>query len=285
MFRRIRLFFQAMKAVKAARAGGDIDAEVDALLHKAGFDGASGGGGMAVSGAAADLLYEPPFAQLYPDTPVLNQAHVALIRRMRLGWNGAEVGAPQCHPEQSFAGGKAPDLVRAALGDLPDEEVAEFMVSLVPALQQFMAQATLAPGTYPLSNMTADLLAESQRGLENADTLFAIGSDMRFAVEAEDILLAKHAQWQWPDEGDMFGALERGDIAGPTVDPKRPYGEMSYIDLDIHRILDWPVEQRNEKGFVAITDAQAEAATRLHFRQLGTMQAFLEHAEISVDPA
>jgi len=280
MFRRLKLFVQSVKAVRAARAGGDIDAEVDKLLRQAGFEGSSGPGS-DLDNAAQDLLLDPPFEALYPDAPHLTAAHVALIRRMRLSWNGVESGAPQCEPSQSFTGGMAQALIRAELGDVDDEAVAEFMVSLAPAMGVFMQHARLAPGTYTLGNMTPELLAQAKAGLEGADALFAIAPGMRFTVEADDLTLAAQAQWQWPDEEDMYAAFDAGDIAGPTVDGKRPYGDMSYIDLDIHRILGWPVEARTEDGNIAISDAQQAMATRLHFRQLGTLQAFVQHADIA----
>lgn len=281
MFRRIKTFFQAMKAVKAARAGGDVDAEIGKLLNAAGFDDETGE--IPFESSVTELLLDPPFESLYPDESNLTKAHVALIRRMRMSWNGAESGAPQCEPLQSFAGGTAPELVRAELGDLSDQELAEFMISLVPAMYLFLDKATLKPGTYTLGNMDADLLAQSKQGLDNAEALFQISPEMSVTLDEEDILLVKETRWEWPDEGDMLGALENADIAGPTIDPKRPYGDMSYIDLDIHRALSWPVESRNEDGYIQISDAQSEDATRLHFKQLGAVQAFLEHAELDLD--
>lgn len=285
MFRRLKLFGQALKTVSAARKGGDINAEVDKLLAKAGFDEGSGipGEVSTLSESAQDLLLEPDFDALYPDKPKLTKPHLTLIRQMRLSWNGVESGAPQCEPIQSFTGGTAPDLIRAELGDIDDEAVAEFMITLPAALRVFMEKATLAPGTYTLGNMTPELLERAKMGLEGADRLFSISPDMTFTVEQDDITLAAHAQWQWPDEGDMYEAFDHDDIAGPTVDGKRPYGDMSAFDLDVHRILGWPIERRNKDGYIEVTDAQVDMATRLHFRQLGTLQAFVEHAKIAAE--
>ncbi|MEM6588469.1 MAG: hypothetical protein AAF641_08490 [Pseudomonadota bacterium] len=281
MFRRLKLFFQAVQTVRSVRKGGDPDAAIDQLLQNAGLGGDGGDVEASYNNMAADTLIDPPFDQLYPDTPTLTADHVSLIRRMRLSWNGTESGAPQCHPTSGFTGGTAPDLVRNLLGEADDEAIATFMISLMPALGAFTSSAKLEPGRYTLKNMGAALLNESRRGLEDAETLFAISDDMQVDIGADDIALARAATWEWPYEDDMLDALEMSDIAGPTVDPKRPYGEMSYYALDVHRVLNWPIEARNEDGFIDLTVAQEEEATRLHFRQLGVMQALLENGDVS----
>lgn len=271
MFTKLRLFLQAFKAVRS----GDPD-QIDAFT-----DAAIKGTGPQLSDAAQDVLFSPSSDLLYPAEQQLTDDHIAMIRQMRLDWNGTESGAPQCVPKHSFTGGKAPDLIRNLLGnDASDADVADFMISLVPALRVFMNTAQLAAGTYKLSNMDAATLKDSQRGLEGADALFAIGPDMTMDVADDDIALLRNAQWEWAAEDDMFVALQKDNIAGPTVDPKRPYGEMTYFDLDMHRILGWPVETRTESGHIGISEEQAAEATRLHFRQLGAMQAFLEHGQI-----
>ncbi|MEL7255000.1 MAG: hypothetical protein AAGL23_12550 [Pseudomonadota bacterium] len=282
MFRRLKLFFQAVQTVRAVRKGGDPDAAIDQLMQKAGLGGDDGDAEASWDNAAADTLLDPPFDRLYPDQHSLTAHHLTMIRQMRLSWNGTESGAPQCHPHNSFTGGRAPDLVREFLGDADDAGVADFMISLLPALSVFTDQATLTPGHYTLTNMDAASLGESKQGLRDADTLFAISDDMQIEIDADDIALARAATWEWPYEDDMLDALERGDIAGPTVDPKRPYGDMSYYALDVHRVLDWPVEARNEDGFIQLTEAQEAEATRLHFRQLGVMQALLEHGAVTL---
>ncbi|MCK0120838.1 hypothetical protein MWU61_09820 [Loktanella sp. F6476L] len=272
MFTKLRFFLQAFKAVRS----GDSD-QIDAVTRAA-----MAGPKSSPCDAAQDTLFSPSSDLLYPLASQLTDDHIVMIRRMRLDWNGMESGAPQCVPSQSFTGGKAPDLIRTLIGDADDIAIAHFMVALRPALSIFMDKAELQPGTYPLSNMDADGLARTKRGLDNADTLFAITPDMTMTVTDADIALAKAAQWEWPDEDDMFSAFEAGDIAGPTVDPKRPYGDMTYIALDMHRVLGWPIEARTENGHIGISDEQEAEATRLHFRQLGTMQAFLEHATVTV---
>lgn len=202
---------------------------------------------------------------------------------MRLSWNGEESGAPQCAPLDSFTGGKAPEVIRAELGQASDEEVAQFILSLFPALKQFISKATLEPGQYTLNNMPPALLEQTKYGLQNADELFNITEDMVVTVTKEDIELAKGAYWKWPYPEEMEDAMLAGVIPGPKVDSKRPYGDMSYYALDIHRILSWSVISSNENGRVELSKDQENEATKLHFRQLGVMQAFLEHAKIEIE--
>lgn len=278
MFHRLKLFVQAIKTAHAVRKGGDFDVEVEKLMRRTGLKEARHLTNFSLDATAEDLLLNPPVEKLLPRDPQLTPDHVKLIRQMRLSWNGVENGAPQCEPTRSFTDGKAPKLVRNMLGDVSDEEVVEFMISLLPAIGVFMREATLVPGTYTLRNMDTNQLASTIQGIEATYSPFQINDDFTIILTEEDIRLCKSATWEMADEDEMYSALEHGDIAGPTVNPKRPYGEMSNIILDIHQILEWPVEHRGANGQREISEAQSTLARELHFRQLGTMQAFLECA-------
>lgn len=283
MFKTVKYYWQVFKQVRQLQRGETSEAAMSrAILREAAI---SQGGDpldfpepkVALSDEAQDDLIEPDFDRLYPETFTLTDTHVALIRQMRLSWNGAEAGAPQQDHERPFTGGDTINLLRGAIGSQATEaDIVAFLIDRRSALQNFCADAALAPGTYKIRNIS---YADVERALgwleEWADTV-GVDGDMQITLSANDIALSKAVQWTWPDEGDMYGAFETGEVAGPTVDPKRPYGDMSYIDLDIHRVLEWPVEAKNDNGYIALTDAQTNEATRLHFRQLCALQALLE---------
>ncbi len=287
MFKTLNYFWQVFRIVRQARKGEvSQGAAARGVLREAAA--ASGGDpddfpepSVDLSEEAMEQLTEPDFDLLYPDDFELTPQHVELIRNMRLSWNGTESGAPQQDPLRPFKGGPTLGLLDSDLGVTDDEQTkVSFLIDRRAALASFCQQAQLEPGSYQLSNITFEDVADALGWLDDWADRVGVDRDMRITLTAEDILLAKAVQWEWPDEGEMYDAFVHGEIAGPTVDPKRPYGDMSYIDLDIHRVLEWPTEIRNEDGFVALTDAQTEAATRLHFRQLCALQALLEHGRL-----
>ncbi len=291
MFERLKLFLEAMRQTRALRQGRISEAEMaDAMTRKvvelAGEDPDRWMPKIDLSQSALEALYDPSTDALYPESFTLGPDDVRLIRRMRLGWNGTETGAVQQDPKRPFAGAGTLDLLAEALGPEAGEEAnVAFLHQRPAALRAFCHSAALDPGRYRIGNL--DYVAvEAELGWTR-DWPDGIGltPEMEIEVTADDIALVRNAQWQWPDEDDMHRAFEAGEVAGPTVDPKRPYGDMSFFDLDVHRILGWPVEARTEEGYVEVTDAQSDEVARLHFRQLCVMQAFLEQARHPVEAA
>ena len=196
---------------------------------------------VALSDGAMEKLLEPEFAAIYPDDFKLTSQHIALIRKMRLSWNTVETGAPCQDVRRPFAGTQTLSLLDDVLTNGRDEESkVNFLILRRAALSAFCEQATLAPGRYSIHNIAHSDVEAALDWLDDWQEKIGVNTDMQIDLTADDIALAKNASWEWPAEEEMEEAFEHGEVAGPTVDPKRPYGEMSYIDLDMHRILEWP---------------------------------------------
>lgn len=249
----------------------------------------SGGGAVAeISDDAVDYMMDPPDAAIYeqkdgystyratPMTPAVRE----LVRRVVLVQDAAEAAAPRFHPLTPFGSEDGwGDYVRA-FGTSDDLATAKAAVGLIPQLYDFQQRAQLAPGTYALRNISAESIRQRFAYLEVDDAYLGLTPSGEVIVTEDHLALLREMLWEWPNEYDIEDMTAFGAVPAPMVDPKRPYGDMGYFQLDVHRILGWPVEQRTEEGWIRLTEAQDEAGARLHTQMLGVMQVFLERAEL-----
>ena len=78
---------------------------------------------------------------------------------------------------------------------------------------------------------------------------------------------------------DHLALLANANIQGPFVDCKRPYGDMTYFEIDMARILG--VEfTRDDKGRPRFTKEQLARFDRLHHEMQRVLQVFVEHATV-----
>lgn len=217
-------------------------------------------------------LYDPAWELLFPEDFTVTQPHLDLIRSLRLDWAGYEAGAPQADlanpwvlpSRQQFA---------TVLGTQDEAGQIDVALQMVAAITVFFRHAEIAPGRYTTSNVPLAALW-SAAGIPGS-------APAAFDLTEELIALARALAWQWPHEDEVDTALSAGAIPGPAVDAKRPYGDMSFYALDVHRVLDWPVESRTADGYIALSEAQVDAASRLHRLMLPVAQIFVEHARLA----
>lgn len=240
----------------------------------------------ALDDEAINALMEPEWEDLYPENFQLTQKQVDLIRKARIGWGTAEMGAPMLDIYRPYFGGPTARHLELLLGDEAfDMEKAEFLISMVSAFSSFCRDAAIEPGIYTLQNIDAeDVAAAAGRDPKRMDW-FGLNEDGTFTLTADLIALVRNLQWDWADEDDMADVLHEGELPSPMVDPKRPYGDMSYFQLDIHRILGWKTELKTQEGYVQLTDAQEVAASDLHFRTMLAAQVVLEHGNVELAAA
>ncbi|MEO0389593.1 MAG: hypothetical protein AAF218_01495 [Pseudomonadota bacterium] len=278
MISRIKTFLTIFRHLWAARRDGtgsraDAAQRTSQMMSDLGLGEDSGGAYVALDDATLEYLENPPWDDMFPHPAGDPAVYLPFFRAARLTWNGAESGAPQLDPRQPYAGTTALELLAQAglIGD--DMAKARHLAALTGAIAQFIRTAELTPGTYTIANIAP---AEARRALpDRVDGGFDGG--MNVTVTEDDVALLRGQQWEWEPE-DIETSFENGDIAGPSVDPKRPYGDMTHYPLDVHRLLGWPTEQKTDAGFIALTDAQDAEAQRLHLRSLAVTQAFFEHA-------
>lgn len=266
-----------------AATGADVLHVTDKMMGDLGM---GYGTAPALDDEAINALLQPEWEDLYPEGFQLTQGQLMLIRKARLGWNTAEIGAPQLDLAQPYTGGATPQHLTALMGDeATDMQKAGFLILMVSAFASFCREAQIAPGSYVLDNIDAAHVAAAAGHDAERAGWFGLNSDNSFTLTDELITLVRHLQWEWPDEDDMGDVLYKGELAGPTVDPKRPYGDMSYFQLDIHRILGWPKDAQTAEGYVKLTDAQQEAAIELHFKVMLAAQTMIEHGQLEVGDA
>lgn len=240
-------------------------------------------GGVASASAANELpadvqgyLIDPPEAVLDSQANwgdgTVSPTSIALLRRIVLNWDHLESGAPRLDPRGPFLPGT--DALPTDLAK------AESFVRLIHDLNKFTSGGQLAPGAYMPRNVSIDTIRESFVWLDADDTYLGLTSKGEVLVTEAHIKLVREMLWEWPNEYDVEDVLDLGDIPTPLIDGKRPYGAMSYYQLDVHRVQEWPVEKKTDEGYIALTDAQQADATRLHHQMLGVMQVFMENAEM-----
>lgn len=229
------------------------------------------------SGGATNVDFQaferPSFDQVYPEQFTLTQAHIDVIRQARLGWAPYEVGAPQVDLQRPWTGDAGAVFAQAVGEGAAPGAQQDFAVSMVAAMIVYFRHAEIEPGLYEVENVAlTDLWAQSGNPAP-APAQFELTQDL--------ITLARGLAWQWPHEDEIDIAVSAKVIPGPSGDGKRPYGDMTYFAFDVHRLLEWPVELRDDEGWIRTTPAQDAEADRLHALILPAAQVIIEHGVIA----
>jgi hypothetical protein len=204
--------------------------------------------------------------------PVLTAQHCALIRRLRVIWLPIESGGPGIDFSQPF-GQHHPTLATAmAVLALDDEAVAARLVAELGLLvaQYVSAGAGLAPGRYALPADVAAELAYAEAG---------ITPDGQFDFSTQHAALLKQLNWISVDAAMLDYVLEEDTETWPMpyVDGKYPYGESSYFQIDMARLLGEPYALDDSGAVIGDADKD-ERLENLHYQTLTALQVFLIHA-------
>lgn len=227
--------------------------------------------------SSAQVDREAIFREVYAPgapPPRLSALHLALFRRLRVDWSPVESGAPGIYPFQPLLGqGSALHIARSILKN-PDPALAvrllaELNLLVVPIIEQ----ADFAPGRYcvPLE----------QR--ENFDTP-ASGVDAQgyFELQPAHVKLVKRALWRVPDGEAVREYLAHDDCwPMPVIDGKRPYGDFTWFQVDMARILGEPY-RCDAIGYPIDDEAKDERLERLHFQTLPALQVMFACAQIKL---
>lgn len=255
-----RIFSAFWSSPKGDGSNAHVLRQTDEIMGAAGF---GKGSGPAFSDEMVNALYSPAWEDMWRKEFSLSAAQIDLIKRAQLVWEPAEAGAPKLSLRTPYAGGTTPEQLTRLLGDdAREEDKQALLISMVQAFSTFCDKAVISSGEY---NVSSSDRAVSDQTIQLSDDLIA---------------LVRNLQWDWPDEDYMGVLLFDGEVAGPRCDCKRPYGDMSFFALDIHRILGWEAVTRNEQGYVEITDAQAAEAEALHSQILPALRAVLAYGDV-----
>ncbi|MCV7193319.1 hypothetical protein [Mycolicibacterium brumae] len=165
--------------------------------------------------------------------------HTERLRQARIGWDLAEVGAP-CF---------SPDWVTE-----PDD---------IHLLRIAAVYGDCPPGNYRYRRPPRDF--------EYSFYVDELPDDGDFAFTAEHRTLLAAMSWELSDPyaGD--------DI--PGADPKRPYGDFTFYQLEMALALEL-IPAQKPADHDPMTPEIVEAMTALHFQSQPALQVFLQNFEI-----
>ncbi|AHB50387.1 hypothetical protein W911_15655 [Hyphomicrobium nitrativorans NL23] len=214
----------------------------------------------------------------------ITPAHLVLLRQMRFSWDGAERGAPMLDPARPYG---RRDLMAQLAEVFPGEDaptLAQRHVEMFFVLARVLVHGRLSSGRYILRNIEPDDLRAALRGYGGDDELsdadIGLDADGAVTVGDEHLKLMRDTQIRWPSEWDCEERLDEGAYPAAAMDSKRPYGDMTFIEIDMARILG-RLPPAPPDGVFEPEPALAAHLQRLHWQMLGAMQAFVENAEIA----
>lgn len=120
--------------------------------------------------------------------------------------------------------------------------------SISAAVECFLSSATLAPGKYSLPAVDTD-------------------PSETFELTEQHIRLLKKLRFRWLDFYDA-----------PAIDPKRPFGDMSFFELDMNDILG--IAPKRESTQEPFTREELDRFEKLHREMQQAVQIYLREATV-----
>ncbi|MGB0907034.1 MAG: hypothetical protein ACPGVT_06040 [Maricaulaceae bacterium] len=288
MFERLKLFGKAFKAVRAAQKSGlSIEEAGDKVYNDVMSEMIPGFEDIEIVDIPEDVVeYFEDDARDHiwndkaRDAFKLTQAHIDVLRQVRLGWDGCESGSSYFDPDKPFTSGETPlEMMEKAFGAASEEDQARLYVEMVWAINEFFERAEIKPGSYTVNNLSTSDIETAMTGYGGVTSNKGLGldEDGQVVLSAEMIKVLKTPYWGW----EMNGYEDDCGWPGPAIDCKRPYGDMSYWQLDMARILEWDME-KDEDGYFRTSDEQDDKLQAIHFTQLASAQAILEHGQVKL---
>lgn len=198
--------------------------------------------------------------------------HARLMRGLGVIWIPLESGAPGIEFEHPL-GGKDTIATAMTLLDTSDRSLATRRLAevcrLVPAYVRDIGG--LAPGRYALPPQRREAFDFPDSGVD---------AQGRFELRREHLTLLRAANWREAGPGELDAVLREGDAFWPMpfIDGKRPYGDSSYYQIDMARLLGKPYPVGADGR--AITDPATDARLeKLHWQTAAALQVLLARAK------
>lgn len=213
----------------------------------------------------------------------ITAAHLGLLRAARLAWNGAERGAPMLDPARPYGRTDLLTQLGEVFGTDDTDELGRRHVEMYCALARALRRGTLTPGRYAPANLTPDQIRVALRGYgELSDEDLGLDADGRVLVTEDHLRLLGGIEIRWPSEYECGDLLDAGRYPAAAADPKRPYGDFTFIEVDMARILgELPPAPERGPAIFEPSPELARRLQRLHWQMLGVMQVFLERMELA----
>lgn len=206
------------------------------------------------------------------ETLTVSPQHAALMRLLRVQWMPIESGAPGIDFEQPLVGG--PDtlaIARQALKTDDDALAIRRMAEVCRLVPRFVALVgKLSPGRYTVP-------PEMKAAFDFPDS--GVDAEGGFTLRAEHLSLLRAAVWREAGREELEAVLREGDRFWPMpmIDGKRPYGDASFYQIDMARLLGEPYAL-DAKGYAITQPAKDARLEKLHYETLAALQVFLGHA-------
>ena len=236
------------------------------------------------------------------------ETHRKLLRELRIAWDPTENGAVTVHPLEPFGsqnvygdishivglGPLGKDSAKLKLTPQQEERAKQFLKDLFPAVEIFLQNARLAPGEYKLRVKQPSALdegvsqvdfvaSEREKELVLMSPPEAVDGDpFTFTSEHRKLLFAT-ADYLRGNSRAAKGEENYFDV--PALDPKRPYGDMTYYPLDIAEQLGIAIDNRDYEGRDKPPPFRIEKLKKLvdlHLSMLDAMILFLAEATLEV---
>jgi hypothetical protein len=192
------------------------------------------------------------------DSLTVTEADLSIVRQLGVIWSPTESGAPAIF-----------DLSRAALKVSVDSyrhamHAAEVLIQLGELPRGHYEYDAPALGDLGVPPFVEHGYAEIN------------GQHIGILVTESHLKLMQAASTNIIDEG--------GRDIGVEIDPKRPYGDMSYYELDMGKILGIRAEGPPRPDYPEMLDfspAQLKMLRALHEQMQPVLQVFLQHARLA----
>ena len=212
----------------------------------------------------------------------LSPKHIACIRQLRFLWVDAEAGAPSVDPQAPFGSSEALRDLAEIARETDAAALEQLYVETMNALREFAATARLAPGRYilpaPIVTQLKNLMSEPDDAGIDEQGCFLFEADHGKLIAALRWVVMTHKMSFEPIE---IGARLRDDGGFwlvTSANCKRPYGDMTYCELDMAEILGLPVDKSDDEYELA--PELDERLYRLHQRMHIALQVFVRHASM-----
>lgn len=206
--------------------------------------------------------------------------HVDLMRQMRFTWDGAERGAPMLDARRPYGRSDLLTQLGETFASGDDAERARRHVEMFFVLGRALKHGALEPGRYPLRNVSADDVRRAMRGYDATDADLGLDADEQVTITDDHLQLLRDIDIRWPSESDCEDRFAAGEYPAAAGDPKRPYGDFTFIEVDMARILG-VLPPADDSGIFEPSPELADRLQRLHWQMLVAMQVFAEQADLA----
>ncbi|MBB1628373.1 hypothetical protein [Achromobacter sp. UMC71] len=200
-----------------------------------------------------------------------NADHASLMRHLGVIWIPVESGAPGIEFENPLGGKDTIGAAMALLGTHDRSRAAQRLAEVSRLVPSYVREiGRLAPGRYVVP-------AARREAFDFPDS--GVDAQGNFQLRGEHLALLRAANWRDAGTDALEAVLREGDAYWPMpyIDGKRPYGDSSFYQIDMARLLGEPYAL-DARGRAITEPAKDARLASLHWQTAAALQVFLAHA-------